>query len=484
VNTNPYAATSLDPSFLLTSAQQLAMMWQFQYQYPIIQQQLTSLGSTLEGGQHNIWYEPAEESSVWSDLYPGSVKLLTDIIPKIKDDTAKTNLYSMVRIWKAYCFMVLVDTYGDVPYTEAGKGTTDGIFLPKYDEDAVIYADILKELSQSVAAFKAWQKQPNDLFYGGNVAQWKKLGNSLLLRAAMRYSKNNPDTAQEYVAIATNPANGGLMSSVSDNAKIKLSTAYPTPWNTTYNGTERANYYLARPFVDLLKNTNDPRCRIISVRYEFPANDLPTIGKEDTAMANQLGMPMGYNDATLPTEPLYPGKAGAGWKYSQVNRRIIGDVDAPYFFVTYAQTQLLLAEVRQRNWITTGTVAEYYTNGVKGHMDQMAQYDPAGTISASLQNAYLAANPLVAGNELNQINTQYWIACFMDGNEAWANFRRIGLPALTPNPYVGQIPQGTFIRRLQHQNSERTVNVVNYEAAMDRMGADDMVTRVFWDKEP
>jgi hypothetical protein len=486
VNTNPYAATAVDPAYLLANSQYLAALYNFQYQLPIIQQVLTPFGSTLEGGHHNIWYEPAEASSVWSDLYPGSVKLLTDIVPRLQNDTARSNLYNMARIWKAYCFMILVDTYCDVPYFNSGKGTTDGIFLPAYDEDAVIYDDILKELSEAVAGFKSYQPdEKNDLFYAGNKAQWKKLGNSLLLRAAMRYSKNNPTKAQQYVAIATNPANGGLMSSVADNARIKCSAAFVTPWGTTFNGTERANYYLARPFVDQLKNTNDPRCRVISVMYQFPANDLPTIGTEDTVMANQLGMPMGYNDATIVNEPLYPGKSGAAWKYAQVNRRTIGKVDGTYFFVTYAQTQLLLAEAVQRGW-ATGNVATIYNAAVKGHMDQMAQFDPSATIPAAQQDAYLAANPFNPADALNQINTQYWIASFMNGDEAWANFRRTGLPALTPNPYPGGFPevQGDFIRRLQHQNSEKTVNVDNYNAAMTRIGGDNMATRVFWDKNP
>ena len=219
---------------------------------------------------------------------------MADIITRTKDDPSRSNLYNMARIWKAYCFQVLVDTYGYVPYSEAGQAFVNGIFLPKYDPDDVIYDDLLKELSEAVAALDATGTiEKTDLFYAGDIAKWKKLGNSLLLRVAMRYSKVNPTKAEQYVAIAVNPANGGLMSSIDDNAKVVCSPSYLSPTAGTWQGTERANFYIAKPFIDLLKNTNDPRLQRIAVLYEFPANDLATAGNADTTRANQIGMPYG-----------------------------------------------------------------------------------------------------------------------------------------------------------------------------------------------
>ncbi len=80
----------------------------------------------------------------------------------------------------------------DVPYTEAGQGYLQGNYLPKYDNNETIYADLLKELSEATAALDASKTiETNDLFYKGNIDQWKRLGNSLLLRIAMRYTKVN-----------------------------------------------------------------------------------------------------------------------------------------------------------------------------------------------------------------------------------------------------------------------------------------------------
>lgn len=484
-NTNPISPTALDPAYLFANAQVSAMLYNIQYQAPIIQQINTPFTGVLEGGNHNVWFEPGDASIVWGELYP-CMNYLTDAIVKTKDDPSRSNMYNMARIWKAYCAQVLVDTYGYVPYSEASKAYLEGIYLPKYDVDSDIYDDLLKELSEAVTALDpAGKVETNDLFYGGNIAQWKKLGNSILLRVAMRYSKNNPTKAQQWVSTALNPANGGLMTSIDDNAKIVCNQSYQAPTAGTFNGTERANYYIGKPFIDILKNTNDPRLKVIAVRYDNP--DLADPGNADTTPADQIGMPYGYSDATISSEPNYPGTSpsGAAWKYSQVNRSTVGKTEATYFFVTFCQTQLLLAEAVQRGW-ATGDAAAIYNTAVKGGMDQMAQFDALATIPAAEQDAYLAANPFNPATALEQINTQYWINSFGEAQEAWSNFRRSGFPALAPNPYPNADPEvkGGFVRRLQIQSSERSVNVANYDAMVAAMGPDNFATRVFWDKEP
>jgi hypothetical protein len=115
-------------------------------------------------------------------------------------------------------------------------------------------------------------------------------------------------------------------------------------------------------------------------------------------------------------------------------------------------------------------------------MEQMALYDPASAVPGSAIQPYLDANPFNASMALQQINTQYWIASFLNGPEAFANFRRSGFPALTPNPFPGKTITGPFIRRLTYPNSEISVNTTNVNAAIARMGADNLDTKVWWDK--
>jgi hypothetical protein len=196
-------------------------------------------------------------------------------------------------------------------------------------------------------------------------------------------------------------------------------------------------------------------------------------------------MPMGYDNGTIAARATADGLASF-YDYSQLDRTRMAKNTAPVFFVTAAQTQLLLAEASFRGWISGGNAAQYFADGMKAHMDQMAIYDPGSAVAASDRDAYVANHPLVAGRELQQINTQYWIASFLNGPEAFANFRRSGYPALMPNPY-GQpnnpdVPEGTFIRRLTYPTSELSVNSGNLNEAIAEQGPDELSTRIWWDK--
>ena len=194
---------------------------------------------------------------------------------------------------------------------------------------------------------------------------------------------------------------------------------------------------------------------------------------------------MGKDNGTVVAAATADGLASF-YEYSQADRRRVTKVSSPVFYVTAAQTNLLLAEARFKGWITTGTAAQYFSDGIKSHMDQMATFDAGSAIAAGARDTYIAANPLTPGSELQQINTQYWIASFLNGPEAFANFRRSGYPALTPNPY-GQptnpdVPNGTFIRRLTYPTSELSVNTANVNEAISRQGPDKLSTKVWWDK--
>jgi hypothetical protein len=205
----------------------------------------------------------------WGE-YNSSIKNMIQALNLLGPNTARVNLRSMIRIWKAQVFMGLVDNYGDVPYSEAGKGLIDKLFYPKYDDDAAIYDSLYKELKEGIAALNpSGDFVSADLFYGVNaqptvktgdataqVAKWKKLGNSLLLRLGMRYTKLNPAKAQSIVAEAFA---GGVMASNADNAYVKYDgSIYLQNDNNNLRSFSQYNY-AAEPFVNQLKSTNDPR---------------------------------------------------------------------------------------------------------------------------------------------------------------------------------------------------------------------------------
>lgn len=489
LNENKVNPTTLDAALLLNNAiinTSFPTKTQI-YEMTIVQQMVTPNGGVLAGGNFNQDSRDITGPPVWAVYYQNVIKYTYDAITKTKDDPARANLYNMARIWQAYTFMMLTDTYGAIPYTEGGAGITSQVFFPMYEQQQDIYPKLIDELTNATAALGASgaSLESADILYAGNITQWKKLGYSLLLRAGMRLSKIDPSRAQSAVQAAFA---GGVITDNADDAYLRHDANYQNPAGVMLNGTEAANWYLVNSFVDTLKNNNDPRLSAIAIRYiGATSGSGQTIDKGSRAPADQTGMPMGYDNGTIVARATTDGLASF-YDYSQVDRARLVKTNSPMFFVTAAQTHLLLAEARFTGWISGGlSASEYFAAGISAHMDQMAMYDPASAISAEDRDAYVDAHPLETGRELAQIGTQYWIASFLNGPEAFANFRRTGYPALTPNPY-GQpgnpdVPNGTFIRRIGYPTSELSVNNENVEAAIAIMGPDKLSTRVWWDKE-
>ena len=485
LNTNKVDPIALDPQFVMNNAvilttypDNFATLGMLTYNFAIVQQIITPFGSSLSGGNYNI-FNSSNTGLVWTNFYQFVLKQNLDVIEKTKSVPALSNLYNEARIWKAHAFMILTDTYGDVPYFEGGQGFIATNIKPKYDRQELIYKDILKELDEASAALDATKAtNTSDILYGGNIANWKRLGYSLLLRAAMRLTKAAPDVAKTYVAKAVA---GGLMQSNKDNSVIRHTSLYNNWIAVHLTAREKANFYLAKPFVDFLKNKNDPRLMSIAVRAVGALSGADqTPAKTTSDPSKQIGMPMGYDDVSIKNTFAANGVASL-YDYSQVNLKTILKIDAPEYHVTYAETQLLLAEAAVRGW-TNGDAALLFRSGIEAHMRQMAEYDASAAISETDIAAYTAANPLVAATALEQINSQYWVASFMNGSETWANFRRSGYPALAKNPYPGSEITGNFIRRLPYPDGETITNLANLTEAIAVQGKNDINTPVWWDK--
>ncbi|MBC7570240.1 MAG: SusD/RagB family nutrient-binding outer membrane lipoprotein [Spirosoma sp.] len=485
LNINPTAATSLNPVFLFNNAMVSTTFpgSTLVFEEPIVQQMFSPNSGVLAGGNFNIDNRgPAgPNAQLWQGYYQNVVRYLVAVIDQTKADPKRSNLYNMARIWKAYVFQVLTDSYGDIPYSQAGLGYIGSNILPKYDTQQSIYDDLIKELTEATAALDATKPtEAGEITYGGDIPKWKKAGNSILLRVGMRLSKVNPTLAQSTVQKAVT---GGVMQSNADNLLIRNDGGnYKSAVGNTLNSTEAANYYLTKYFVDYLKTNADPRLMAIAVRYVGA-----TSGSGQTAAAatrdpaKQLGMPLGFDNGTIPAQAKRDGLASF-YDYSQLDRTRLGRFDAPTFLVTYAQTQLLLAEAAQRTW-TTGDPATFYNAGITAHMQQLGLVDAGSAIAPADITTYRNANPYTAAKALEQINTQYWVASFLNGPEAFANFRRSGFPALAPNPYPGKEIKGLFINRLSYPDSEIAVNTANRQEAVTRQGADNLDTRVYWDKQ-
>jgi hypothetical protein len=479
LNTNKVSATAIDPAFQLNNAtiNSAFNTGTLVYEIGVVQQVISPNSGLIAGANYNQDNRQITDDS-WQAYYRNVIKNTKDVINRVKEDPARANLYHMARIIQANAFLVLTDTYGSIPYFEGGEGYSQQIFFPAYDSQEAIYNDLIKELTEATNALSATGRiESADILYGGNIDKWKSFGYSLLLRAGMRLSEVDPAKAQATVQVAVN---GGVILSNDDNAVLVHDPNYTSPIGNMLNATEASNFYLTDVFVKYLQEHNDPRLASIAVTYVDASSgpeQVPAVASNDPAI--QVGMPMGNDNAGAVKAAADLGLESF-YEFAQVDRTRMVRNTAPNFLITASQNLLLLAEARLRGWVTSGTVEQYYTDGVRAHMEQLATYGANTAVPADAITAYLAANPFVEAQAMKQIGEQYWVSTFLNGPESFANFRRTGYPELTPNPYPGR--EVEFINRLTYPNSEISVNSTNVEAAIASQGPDNLATKVWWHK--
>ena len=498
INTNPstYSQANFNPNYLLTTTQ-LTYTGSTDFAYETWRGNLIYCSTLMQGLATVVSYWAGDKylltedytRAYWERAYSDQVKPVTDLIQFTADKPQYKNLYQVSRIMRALIMERITDLYGDAPYFEAGLGYYTGVITPAYDKQEAIYADLLKEVEEATAALDPAADVPTgDMFYNGNIAQWQRFGNTLLLRMAMRLTKVNPTLAQQYVT----KVQGKTMQSNADNAYV---LGDDTGGRTTRNRNSQIlrgdggqeNYYVkwSKTFIDYLKANNDPRLPEIAVTqlYLTDGTKIQNAGAISTPAA-QKGLPNGkdlgarpeYNVASDPAYTTFPD-------YSSPSPGMI-KYTGPMFILTYAESELLLADAAQR-WGIGGSAATHYNDGVTAAMTYLSQYDASLTVAPADAAAYLAAHPYNAAMGLEMINTQYWAHTntMLDFYESWSNWRRTGYPVLTPVNYPNNATNGQIPRRFPYPTSEITSNNANYQAASSAVpGGDNLVGRVWWDK--
>ncbi len=439
-------------------------------------------------------------SETWNECY-GAGTLIYEMKNLIKGNAAYTNLDNCGTILLALYQQRVTDAYGDCPYSQAYQAKT-GIFAPAFDKTKDIYTSMLTQLATATAALDATKGGPtSDLFYGGNVAQWKKLGYSLMLRCAMRLVKVDPTTAQKYAEMAYA---GGAMASIADDAQALSDN---TNGNANSDATTLKNntpdfeqVRWSNTLISFMQSSSDPRIPAvaeIAAGNGLAANDTYVAGNNTASL--QIGMPNGYDlngGATdISHAPNYPGATPANpavsgdspaplGKYSRPRFAVYVDLNRSNFVMTYGETELLFAEAATRGW-ATGVAATHYANALTADMTELTQLNatPQAVVDPAAIATYVAAHPLNAATALQQINMEYFVetCTTFDFNEAWNNWKRSGYPALVPVKYPGQFTDGSIPRRIEYPQSLVGTNAAGYAAAIADQGPDSFTTRVYWD---
>ena len=386
---------------------------------------------------------------VWNSLY-ATVLTSSQTMYDLAEVEGNDNLKGISLVLQANAFQILTDLYGPIPFTEFNKA---GNLKPAYDTQEKVYDGILKMLTDADALLvlnNGDVPTSSDLVYQGDVSKWRKLANSLKLKALMRISKVRSVGAEVQALVAA----GNLMTSNADSAQLVYTAAQPdaNPIYETIVYGSRLEYKLSSVLVNKLNATNDAR--------------LAVFGKPVNAAGDFLGNTPGIED---------PGNYG---KYSAIGTFYI-DPKLPGVILSYAQVEFYLAEAANKSYITggLGTAFDHYKmalaanfdfNGVAGSVFEFSEY----TNLAGFANTDDASK---------KIGEQMWVALFGQGFEAWTEWRRTGFPALLPVP-TRPSSVATIPTRLYYNSSEVSFNNASYNAGVVLLGSggDKLTTRLWW----
>lgn len=480
INTNPDASPVATPALVFTKAEYDGTANMLNFLLGTMQY-TTSFNDVAGFGSKYVTSQVSQTYAAFASAYPNELNELAIVVRAVNGNPSQVNLAAEAKIWQVYCYSRLTDLYGDIPYSQAALGYDSALYKPAYDAQKDIYASLLAQLDAAAQSLDPSKTTfgAADLIYNGSTAQWKKFAYSLMLRMGMRMTKVDINLAKTWV---TRAIAGGVILQDADIAKVSYlasgQTINKNPvafnlWNSDYiaqNGldnTEGGKYQAV--FINYLKATADPRLPVISIVYQGG------VASNDTSI--QKGMASNINGAK-PTDFV---------TYSEPNPKTVLLMSSPRLVFTAAESYFLLAEASLRGWYSGPAIDSLYRSGVRAGMRQWGIIGGNdGVITLPRMDAYLATNPYNTGGtfdqQMQQIYTQAWITLFPDAQEVFAIYRRTGYPALVPNNYPNNATGGKIFRRMLYPQSEQNLNADAYKTAVARQGADDLLTRMWWDK--
>ncbi|WP_183575091.1 SusD/RagB family nutrient-binding outer membrane lipoprotein [Mucilaginibacter sp. X5P1] len=371
----------------------------------------------------------------WSAYYASALINLKIMNSKAEAD-GKTNYAAVAKILTALTLGNATDLWGDIPYSQAFKGTSN--LTPVFDKQEVIYKDIQSLLDSAIVNINAASTivpGSDDYFYSGDMTKWKKLAYTLKARYYMHLTKAPGYTAATQAQLALTALANGLASNDDD-----LQFAYPgaagqeNPWFDNFNPVSTA--ILASHFVDTLVSRTDPRL------------------SKMVAPASSTGLYTGFQIG---------GNTGDLLSYSLPTAYYMG-IGATNYIVSYSESLFLQAEATS---IVSGYAAAQpiYQNAIRAHMSKLSVADADITTYLGKRGA------LTAANAVQRIIEEKYVANFLN-LEIFNDWRRTGYPTLVKVPNaLSDIP-----RRLLYPEVEIISNPQPQETAK-------LTDRVWWDAQ-
>jgi len=493
VNDDVNNPTTGQPSLLLTSAQASVVsavgFSGLGRQVGVFMHQVVRRG---EGDQYVTNGSDFGISTAWGSFYDQALQDLEIII--VDETTNDNRIYvGVAKMLKAYSYSVMVDVWGDVPFSEALRASE--IRFPAYDDGATVYVATLTMIDEAIADLSATDAAnilvpgADDLFYGGNTTNWIKFGNTLKLKMLnqLRDVSTVSDRDAQIVQLIND---NNLINSPADDFKFVYGTSV-TPENRhplfVSEYTQASPGFYISPWVyemmhglspNILAGVVDPR-----IPYYYTRQLLPGAAAENPFEYLQADGFLSIHFGSIhPNQAsgqqssqtvlgLYPCNGfyddASGTKVAATT----GNGAAPERILTYFKRLYIEAELALDGTIS-GDARALLTSAIQASFDEVnsavgsngqagVPVIPAATIpmipfSNDDPDSILAVPgyddfyiPAVlaeydGGNDakkLEVILTQKWLASFGNAVDAYSDYRRTGFPLLfDPNNYNGADP--------------------------------------------
>lgn len=354
----------------------------------------------------------------------------------------KANKRAVLEILSIYGWVNLVDSFGDVPYSQALKTETGEVVLqPTYDDAQTIYNDLLARIEAVNASISptlpSYDKDP---FYGGDMEQWLKVSNTIKLQMGLNLADVDNTKAKNLVESAVS---AGVIETGNDNFQFVFDNAlFPNPVYLNLVANGRNDFLPSNIFVNFMKANNDPR-----VPQYF------TLAPDGTYKGGVYGLLNTYAN------------------FSKIADKIKG-ATVPGKIFDVVSVKFMLAEAAGRGFNVGAPASQLYQDAVTASMEDW-------DVAAGDITAFLVAHPYDAGNWKKSIGEAAWIAMYNRGFEAWYFWRRLDYPVLNNAPTA----EHGLVRRMPYPLGEKNNNTTNVNAASAKIaGGDIYSSKVFWDK--
>lgn len=419
-------------------------------------------------------------SDYWWNGHYTQLSNYKDIYKKALNEVSFSRSYQGISlILQSWSYSLLTDTYGDIPYFQSNLGRDSLILEPKFDAQKDIYMDIFHKLDSANTLLSSGTTAidpASDPIFAGDLAKWRKLGNSLYLRMLLRVS-HKEEVADYAIAkiqeILQNRTSAyPIMASNADNAILKWTGvgAYVSPYVSTRTQDFRATA-ICSFFIDYLRDTNDPRINI-------PTYGTSGINRWGIApvSGNFVGVPSGYAAGSEDFSKM-------SYFYSSDQNNGVNSLQTEPMtgiIMNYSEIQFIKAEAALRGWITNGTAESFFYSGAENDIklwvptwadniqDHLEASDKSWDESASFDE------------KLERIHLLKYFALFLVDQQQWFEHRRTGYPTLPKG--AGLKNNGEMPARMQYPLYVQSSNPTNYKLAIQQQGPDEINTKVWWQK--